>query len=253
MKKGDFVKIDFIGRLESGEIFDLTNEEIAKEHNIHNPNVKYKPITVILGAGFVVPGLDKALLDLNVGDKKEVVVKPEEAFGIRNPEMIRTVPERAFEGKHIVPGMVVDFGNARGRIQSISAGRVRVDFNHPLAGKILKYEVDVKEHIDDQIQQVEAILDFFGIEPRLYMIPGAYEIEADPAPPAKEKISNLIIEYVEGVNKVRFVQTYEKKKETNKQSEQELQSNSQANAARASEQNSEEIKENKPRKRKAEK
>ncbi|MBI4895683.1 MAG: FKBP-type peptidyl-prolyl cis-trans isomerase [Candidatus Aenigmarchaeota archaeon] len=213
MQKGDFVKIDFIGKLESGEIFDLTDEKVAKENNIFNPSIKYKPVTVIIGAGFVVPGLEKALMDMTVGEKKEVSVKPEDAFGNRNPELIKTVPEKAFEGKHVVPGMIVDFGNTRGRIQSISAGRVRVDFNHPLAGKVLKYNVDLKEHIDDQIQQVEAVLDFFGIDPKIYMIPGAYEIEADPSPAVKSRVSSLVLEYVGGVKKVRFVQSYTKKEE----------------------------------------
>ncbi|MFH0837343.1 MAG: peptidylprolyl isomerase [Candidatus Aenigmatarchaeota archaeon] len=219
MKKGDFIKMDFVGKLESGEIFDLTDEKIAKENNIYNPKVKYKPATVILGAGFVVPGLEHALLEMKVGEKKEISVKPEDAFGQRNTELIRTVPEKVFEGKPVVPGMIVDFGDTRGRVQSISSGRARIDFNHPLAGKTLKYEIEIKEHIDDQIQQVEAVLDFFGIEPKIYLMSGHYEIEADASPPVKQKIASLILEYVEGVKKIRFVQSFEKKKENPKEEE----------------------------------
>lgn len=229
MQKGDFVKIDFIGKLESGEIFDLTDEKVAKENNIFNPSIKYKPVTVIIGAGFVVPGLENALMDMTVGENKEITVKPEDAFGSRNPELIKTVPEKAFEGKHVVPGMIVDFGNTRGRIQSISSGRVRVDFNHPLAGKVLKYHVDLKEHIDDQIQQVEAVLDFFGIEPKIYMIPGAYEIEADPSPAIKSRVSSLVLEYIGGVSKVRFVQTYTKKDEKKEESKEAKEPNPKKN------------------------
>ena len=220
MKKGDFIKIDFVGRLESGEIFDLTDDKIAKENNIHNPDVKYRPATVILGAGFVVPGLEKALLEMKPGEKKEILIKPDEAFGQRKPELIRTVPEKVFEGKHVVPGMIVDFGNSRGRVQSISAGRARIDFNHPLAGKTLKYEVEIKSHIDDQIQQVEAILDIFGIEPKIYLMSGTYEIEADAPPQIKEKISSLVLEYVDGVSKIRFVQSFEKKEENAKENKE---------------------------------
>ncbi|MBI5332905.1 MAG: peptidylprolyl isomerase [Candidatus Aenigmarchaeota archaeon] len=210
MKKGDFIKIDFIGRLESGEIFDLTDEKIAKDNNIYNPKLRYKPAVVILGAGFIVPGLEKALLEMKPGEKKEIIINPDEAFGQRNPELVKTVPEKVFEGKHVIPGMIVDFGNSRGRVQSISAGRARIDFNHPLAGKTLKFEVDVKQHIDDEIQKVEAILDFFGIEPKIYMIPGTYEIEADAPPQIKERISSLVLEYIDGVSKIRFVQTFSK-------------------------------------------
>jgi FKBP-type peptidyl-prolyl cis-trans isomerase 2 len=211
MQKGDFVRIDFVGRLESREIFDLTKESLAKENNIHNPGIKYKPVPIIIGAGFVVPGLEKALLDMKTGEKKEITVKPEDGFGERKPELVRTVPEKAFENKKVVPGMVVDFGNnMRGRVQSMSAGRVRIDFNHPLAGKMLKYEVELKEHITDEIQQVEAILDFFGIEPKLYYTSGTFEIEAEIPPVLKKRISSLILQYVKDVNKIRFVQSFQK-------------------------------------------
>ena len=98
MKTGDFVKIDYIGRLESGEIFDLTYEDVAKKEKIHNEKIKYKPVSIIVGAGFVIPGLDKAISEMELNEKKKIKIAPEEGFGKRNPDMVKVVPKNAFKG-----------------------------------------------------------------------------------------------------------------------------------------------------------
>ena len=64
MKDEDFVNIDYVGRIkESGEIFDLTDAELAKESNIFNPQMKYGPVTVIIGAGHILKGLENKIKD----------------------------------------------------------------------------------------------------------------------------------------------------------------------------------------------
>ena len=68
MKKGDFIKISYTGRLESGEIFDITDENEAKKNGVFDEKMKYSHVTIIIGANFLVPGLDKA-----VEDRKSVV------------------------------------------------------------------------------------------------------------------------------------------------------------------------------------
>ena len=209
MQKGDFVIIDFIGRLESGEIFDLTKEDVAKKENIYNKNFKYRQLPVIVGAGFLVPGLDKALLDINVGEKREVTISTEDGFGDRDPKLVRVVPMSMFKERNvdIMPGMVVDFGNARGRVQSISSGRVRVDFNNPLAGKALKYEVEIKEKIEGKEAQIKAIFDYFDAKAEIKLEENDVTIETKLPPQMKEKISSLIKEYV-GIGKVKFLEVF---------------------------------------------
>jgi FKBP-type peptidyl-prolyl cis-trans isomerase 2 len=210
MNKGEFVRINYIGRLESGEIFDLTDAEKAKAEKIFNPKARYGPAPVIVGAGFVIPGIDRALAEMKVGEKREVVVKPEEGFGQRDSKLVRTVPQKVFR-QPPQPGMVVDFGEARGRVQSVSAGRVRVDFNHPLAGKVLKYELEAREKIEGHEGQVKAVLEFFGAEKAGVKIDkGAVEIAAPVPQPLRQRISGLILEYVKGVEKVNFVESYQK-------------------------------------------
>lgn len=214
MQKGDFVKISYVGRLETGEVFDLTDADVAKKEGIYNPKIRYGDLPVIIDANFLLKGLDSALLGLNVGDKKSVEIKPEEGFGERDAKLVRTVPRKFFREQRVEPrqGMIVDFGGTKGRIQSVDAGRIRVDFNSPLAGHTLTYEIEVKEKIEEPVDKVKSIFEFFGVrdaEPRIEnnTVTVAVRIQTQ----LKERISSLILQYVEGVEKVDFVETYEKK------------------------------------------
>lgn len=168
IKKGDFVKLHFVGRLESGEIFDLTREDIAKNEKIYDKSIKYGPITIIIGESFLLPGIEKNLIGMNIGEKKEFILEPDEGFGKRSPKLVKILPARIFDENNIEPkaGMVINFPNGiKGRIQSITSGRVTVDFNHPLAGKRLKYEVEIVKKIEDKKEKIEGILEYMNIKP----------------------------------------------------------------------------------------
>src|SRR3989338_3040227 len=214
MKKGDFVKVGYVGRLETGEIFDLTDAEVAKKEGIYSPRIAYGNLSVIVGANFMIKGLDKALLNLNVGEKKEVEVSPEEGFGERDAKLVRTVPRKAFRDQKVEPrqGLIVDFGGTKGRIQSSSGGRVMVDFNNPLAGHVLKYTLEVKEKIEKPEDQAKAVFEFFGvrdIEPKIEG--GKLSVNARLPAQIKDKISSLIIEHIKGIENVDFIESYGKK------------------------------------------
>jgi FKBP-type peptidyl-prolyl cis-trans isomerase 2 len=211
MQNGDFVRIDYIGRLESGEIFDLTYEDVAKENNIYNPDMKYKSIPIIIGAGFIIPGLEKALLDMKPGEKKEVVIKPEDGFGQRDPKLVRIMPTKIFERQKFdpEPGMILDMGGMTGKIQSVNAGRVRIDFNNPLAGKTLKYELELKEKIEGQEKQIDAVLEYFAIDGKINIVEKTVDIETDKiSERSKKSVSELVTKYVSGVEKVRIIETF---------------------------------------------
>jgi len=123
MQKGEFVRISYIGRV-NGEIFDLTDEDVAKREKIFNPRIKYKPVPVIVGAGFVIPGLDEELEKMKVGEKKKVTIPAEKAFGQRKKELVKVVPESAFKKQNFKPkaGLIVDFS---GTIVKKSWGKFR--------------------------------------------------------------------------------------------------------------------------------
>lgn len=214
MQKGDFIRINYIGRLETGEIFDLTDEETAKKEKIYNPKVKYGDLPIIVGARFLVKGLDEAVMKMHIGDKQEIELKPDDAFGQRNAELVRTVPKKVFkdQGMEPRPGMIVDFGGTKGRIQSVDAGRVRVDFNNPLAGHTIKYDIELKEKIDNKEDQVKSILEFFGAKDTQAEVEGnSVTIKMKLPEQLKESVSSLVLQYVHGVEKVNFVETFEKK------------------------------------------
>jgi len=81
------------------------------------------------------------------GEKRAVEIPPEKGYGKKDPNLIKLVPLRAFkkEGVRPVPGMPVELDGRIARIQTVSGGRVRVDFNHELAGKTLVYNVKIED------------------------------------------------------------------------------------------------------------
>ncbi len=117
------------------------------------------PLVVAVGKSHVLKGLDEALQATDVGVQSEVVVPPEKAYGERNPELVRLVPMEVFrrQGVEPEPGMVVELDNLPCKVQSVSGGRVRVDFNHELAGKTITYEFKIVEELSTPLAKVSAI------------------------------------------------------------------------------------------------
>jgi len=215
MKEGDFIRIDYVGRItESGEIFDLTKEDVAKKENIFRPEVNYGPVPVIIGAGVVVRGLENELKKMNVGNKKKIIVKPEDAFGERKAEFIKLIPISEFKKQNIepYPGMPVNIKGLLGRILSVSGGRVRVDFNHPLAGKTLEYDLEIKDKITAKKERIKAILEFFlkkkdndiSIEKEIARI----IIKEEIARMTKKTIADMIMKWIKNIKKIQFIEEF---------------------------------------------
>ncbi len=167
VQKGDVIRLHYTGKVkETGEIFDTTFEEVAKEAGIYNEKGIYGPVPIAVGAGHVLSGLDEQLEGLEVGKKYEIIVPPEKGFGKRDPKLIKTFTLGQFrrQGIYPFPGMPIEIETEsgrklKGRVLTVSGGRVRVDFNHPYAGKHLVYEVEVLEKIEDPIEKVKALIE----------------------------------------------------------------------------------------------
>jgi len=165
--KKDVIRLHYTGRIkETGEIFDTTYEDVAKEAGIYSEKGIYGPVPIAVGAGHVIKGLDEALEGLEVGKKYTIEVPPEKAFGRRDPKLIKTFTIGQFrrQGIYPFPGLDVEIETEsgkklKGRVMSVSSGRVRVDFNHPYAGKTVVYEVEVLEKIEDPIEKVKALIE----------------------------------------------------------------------------------------------
>jgi len=150
VENGNLVKADYIGKLESGEVFDSSKEEVAKEAGIHNPEREYQPLEVKVGSGQIIPGFEEALVGMKEGEKKEVTVQPEEGYGYHRDELYRDVDKSAFEEAEIDPqeGMVLETEMGIGVVDQIKEEAVTLNFNHPLAGNTLKFEIEVVEIVE---------------------------------------------------------------------------------------------------------
>lgn len=161
--KNDFVEVDFIGTIqETGDVFDTTKESVAKEKGIAQKNHVYRPLTICVGQGNVVPGLDAFLQAKEIGKTVTVTLEPEQAFGKKNATLLKLVPTRSFLQANIRPmsGLDVTIDGSYGVIKTVNGGRTIVDFNHPLAGKKVMYEVTLLKKVTSVEQKLESFLSF---------------------------------------------------------------------------------------------
>ncbi|MCD1293924.1 peptidylprolyl isomerase [Methanocella sp. CWC-04] len=216
VQKGDYIKLSFTGKLQNGTIFDTTDANVAKEYGLYNENAKYGPQTVIVGKGFIVPGLDEDLIGQEIGKKTEVTLPPEKGFGIKRLELIETVPVKKFK-EPVRPGMRVTMGQQTGMVESVAGGRARINFNSPLAGETLTYQYEVDSIIEGKEERIAATLEMYTGRDIEYSIDGDRVIIEVPKEFtfnqrwgfAKSAIAAQIME-LENVNAVIFQETYKK-------------------------------------------
>ena len=150
-KKGQLILVDYTAKIkDTGEVFETTIEEDAKKSSIHEPNVKYQPKLVSVGESWVIKGLDDALPETSVGDKKTIEVSPDKGFGTRDKGKVRMIPLRKLgeDAEKVSVGDTVEVDDKRGIIRYIGSGRVQIDYNHRFAGKTILYEINVKKSLD---------------------------------------------------------------------------------------------------------
>jgi len=128
---GDVVKLSFIGKLEDGSIFDTSD----------------RPIQIEVGTGKLIKGLDRAIIGMEEGEQKEAVILPEEGYGLEDPDLITTMPREVFERNNLKPYVSMMLRTPHGDcyITRIIGDRVEVNYNHPLAGKTIIFEIKVEE------------------------------------------------------------------------------------------------------------
>ena len=134
VKKGDTVKINCEGKLQTGKIF-FQNE-------------KEKPLTLTVGTGAIFPKLDEELVDMEVGQTKEVILAPEDAYGTHNEQFILSIPQGEIQpdfepevGKKVA--IQKEDKQFIGVVTEIKDELVTIDFNHPLAGQTVVFTVTI--------------------------------------------------------------------------------------------------------------
>ncbi len=130
------VTMHFSLSLENGELVDSTFDK--------------QPATFKVGDGNLLPGFEQQLFGLKAGDKRTFQIAPEQGFGQHNPQNVQVMPRSQFEGMDLSEGLLVIFNDAAktelpGIVKTFDERQVTVDFNHPLAGKALTFEVEIFE------------------------------------------------------------------------------------------------------------
>jgi peptidylprolyl isomerase len=161
LQKGDFVLIEYTSKVkETSEVFDTTNEETAKKEHLHKEGEIYESKLIVIGEGWMLKTLDESFTTMEPSKAATVEISPDKAFGPRDPEKVKRVPLKQLTAKGINPaiGMRIEYGGKNASIRSIGAGRVLLDFNPPLAGKTLVYDVTVQKKLETNEEKMAALI-----------------------------------------------------------------------------------------------
>ncbi len=172
----DIVLVSYTIRDKEGNLIETTNEEIARKEGKYSEDEYYGPKPIVVEENLLVKGFYKALKEMDVGEKKTVEIPPEEAYGPKDPSKIKKYPVRKFlkAGVRPEPGKIVEINNEIGVITRVTDRIVEVDFNHPLAGKTLVYEIEILDKADTDEKKVR-----FLVSRRLGINPKDVEVEVN--------------------------------------------------------------------------
>lgn len=227
VEKNTIVKISFTGKEKvTGRVFDTTDTEIAKKSNIFDEKMVYGPTVVVVGTGQVLKGIDEALLQMKENEEKKIEIPAEKAFGPRDENLVGLIPMKEFKNRNInpYPGLVVNLNDRYAKVQSVSGGRVRVDANHELAGKVVIYDIKIEAILRNNEEQIKALyekyLPFVNEEDRVVEInKDTVEIPIKAQYTLNEKLfvnkpllARTVLASIEGIEKVKYSETFEKAK-----------------------------------------
>ncbi len=207
IKKSDFVELDYTGKVkENNIVFDTTDRKVAEENGLNNQNTEFNPIIICVGEKQVLPGIDSFLEGKEPG-KYELDLAPEEGFGKKDAKLIQMIPANKFKGQNInpMPGLQVNIDGLVGMIKTVTGGRVIIDFNPPLSGKELHYELDIKRIVADDKEKIAALLEFkLNIkDAEVTVEKGNAKITSDKDIP--EQIRNKLIDEIKRLTEVNSV------------------------------------------------
>ncbi|OVE74940.1 hypothetical protein BVX95_00765 [archaeon D22] len=137
VENNDKVKIHYTGKFDDGEVFDSSEGR--------------EPLEFVIGKGMVIPGFEKAVMEMNVGEEKTVEIEPEDGYGPRMEELKQEVPKDSLpEGITPEVGMMLSAQGPQGqmipvKVVEVNETNIKIDLNHPLAGKKLNFTVKLEE------------------------------------------------------------------------------------------------------------
>ena len=145
---------------ETKAMFDTTSDAVAKKNGLSQEGKKFKPIKLIVGKNFIVQGLDESLIGKKEGDSYTINIPSAKGFGVWTSKLTENIKLNVFTEKKINPvrGMFVNIDNRMAKVAFVSNRVVKVDYNHPLSGKDLIYEVKVTKMLNSDAEKIECFI-----------------------------------------------------------------------------------------------
>ena len=146
---GDDVTFEYTGRLDDGTVFDSSRESVAREAGLveTQPDREYDPLTVEVGSGQVIEGMEEGLLGMDAGETQTIEIPPEKAYGEWTEEHVQEFDTDELSemlGQRPEEGAFLEAQNGQhGEIIHVDDETVRVDFNPDLAGETLEFEIEI--------------------------------------------------------------------------------------------------------------
>lgn len=212
VQDGDILKLSWKGMVENSDrVVDQSDNTV-----------------VIVGKGNVIQGIDEILPGMQAGETKKIVISPEKGHGKR--DKMQRWPLQRFTKQNIdpKPGMQLRVQNRIATIRRVRGGRVTVDFNHPLAGRTLSYEVTVEEILREPTDVIKAFIKKHLPQPDTEEF--TITIEEDTVKIHLPQDENLLFNQniqifklfiaseinanLEGISKVQYIETYVKSAES---------------------------------------
>lgn len=145
VENGNFVSVEYTGKFGDGEVFDSSEGR--------------QPLEVHMGAGEMIKGFEEQLLGMSLNEKKVFTLAPENAYGLRNETLMRSISRSDIpKDMDVAVGMVVGLMTPEGqripaRISQVDEQQLTLDLNHPLAGESLTFEIEVVGISDTATQE----------------------------------------------------------------------------------------------------
>ncbi len=164
MDNGTIIHVDYdLFNAETEKLIVTTREDVAKEHDVHDVNRTYSPMVTVVGDGRLIPGFEAHMAEAEAETDYTLDIEATEAYGERDAGLVETIGQNVLmrsvrDPEMLAIGAPVEIGGRTGVLQFLSAGRARIDYNHPLAGVTLRYNYRVTKVVEDRTEKVETLL-----------------------------------------------------------------------------------------------
>ncbi len=164
MEEGTIVYIDYdLFDAESGDLIETTREAVAKEHDSHEEAKTYEPLCVTIGEGRLIPGFEESLSEAEPETDYDIEIPPDKAYGERDSNAVemlgpQQLARQVRDPDNLQVGGPVEIGGRKGKLVMFRAGRARIDFNHEMAGKSLRYNYRITKVVEDREEMVATLL-----------------------------------------------------------------------------------------------